>query len=118
MAKANSSNNQQAKSSLTKASSVAKPSAKDLRQQVLEDFAVLRLPLHEQSFDEHLARAEQAGLTPLQFLARLVGEQADQRRERAIECGRRSESGPLWRPREDHCGGCQPKYSGNSALFL
>lgn len=85
MAKANSSNNQQAKSSLTKASSVAKHSAKDLRQQVLEDFAVLRLPLHEQSFDEHLARAEQAGLTPLQFLARLVGEQADQRRERAIE---------------------------------
>jgi len=51
----------------------------------LADFAFLHLPLDEPRFDEHLSRAEQAGLTPLEFLARLVGELADQRRERAIQ---------------------------------
>jgi hypothetical protein len=44
---------------------------------VLADFAVLRVPLDERRFDEHLSRAEQEGLTPLEFLARLVGQQAD-----------------------------------------
>jgi len=52
---------------------------------VLADFATLRVPLDEQSFDEHLSRAEQEGLTPLEFLSRVLGEQADRRRERAIE---------------------------------
>lgn len=56
-----------------------------MRQQVLDDFGVLRVPLGEQSLDEHLSRAEQEGLTPLQFLARVVGEQANRKRERAIE---------------------------------
>lgn len=56
-----------------------------MRRRVLADFAALRVPLDEQSFDEHLSRAEQEGLTPLEFLSRLVGEQADRRRERAIE---------------------------------
>jgi DNA replication protein DnaC len=67
-----------------KASRTTKP-AESLRRQVLADFATLRVPLDERSFDEHLLRAEQEGLTPLDFLARLVGEQADRRRERAIE---------------------------------
>jgi DNA replication protein DnaC len=68
----------------TQASRTAKP-AEALRRQVLADFTTLRVPLDEHSFDEHLSRAEQEGLTPLAFLARLVGEQADRRRERAIE---------------------------------
>jgi DNA replication protein DnaC len=42
------------------------------------------VPLDEQTFDEH-SRAEQEGFTPLEFLARLVGQQADRRREQAIE---------------------------------
>src|SRR5688572_24254140 len=83
--KNNHAKNNQAKISPAKATPAAKHPAKDLRQRVLEDFAVLRVPLDEQSFDAHLSRAEQEGLTPLEFLARLVGEQADQRRERAIE---------------------------------
>jgi DNA replication protein DnaC len=69
---------------LAQASRTAKP-AEALRRQVLADFAALRVPLDERSFDEHLSRAEQEGLTPLAFLARLIGEQADRRRERAIE---------------------------------
>ena len=56
-----------------------------MRQRVLADFAALRVPLSEQAFDEHLARAEQEGLTPLEFMARVIGAEADRRRERAIE---------------------------------
>ena len=41
--------------------------------------------LDEQRFDEHLSQAEQQGLTPLEFLAHIVGDQANQRRERALE---------------------------------
>ena len=62
-----------------------KGSIEELRQRVLADFATLRVPLSEQSFDEHLARAEQEGLAPLEFLARVIGAEADRRRERAIE---------------------------------
>ena len=52
---------------------------------MLADFAALRVPLEELSFDEHLSRAEQERVTPLEFLARVIGEQADRKRERAIE---------------------------------
>jgi DNA replication protein DnaC len=69
-----------------KSSAFAKaPTAEQLRRQILDDFAVLRVPLDEAAFDEHLSQADRQGLTPLQFVARLVGEQADRRRERAIE---------------------------------
>lgn len=57
----------------------------ELRQRALADFAGLRVPIDEERFDEHLAHAEREGLTPLEFLARLIGEQADRRRERAVE---------------------------------
>lgn len=63
----------------------AKHPPEELRRRVLADFAALRVPLDEARFDEHLSCAEQAGLTPLEFLARVIGEQADRRRERAIE---------------------------------
>ena len=76
-----------AKKTQTKTNHPSRPAkpVEALRRQVLADFATLRVPLDERSFDEHLSRAEQEGLTPLAFLARLVGEHADRRRERAIE---------------------------------
>lgn len=64
---------------------MTKTPAEDLRRRILADFAILRVPLEEQSFDAHLSRAEQESLTPLEFLARVVAEQADRKRERAIE---------------------------------
>src|SRR5439155_8140740 len=67
------------------ASAIPPATPENLRQQVLADFGVLRVPLDEQSLDEHLSRSEQEGLAPLQLLARIVGEQANRRRERAIE---------------------------------
>ncbi len=68
-----------------KARPAAKHSSKDLRQRVLAHLAALHVPLDEGRLDEHLSRAEQEGLTPLEFLARIVGDQADRRRERSIE---------------------------------
>jgi DNA replication protein DnaC len=73
------------KKSPAKAIPTAKPPSDDLRRRVLADLGTLRVPLDEQRFDEQLSRAEQEGLAPLEFLARVVGEQANRRRERAIE---------------------------------
>ena len=83
MAKAHASSTNQR--SRTKASPAAKHSRNDLRQRVLADLATLHVPLDEERFDEHLSRAEQEGLTPLEFFARIVGEEANRRRERSIE---------------------------------
>jgi DNA replication protein DnaC len=55
------------------------------RDQILSDFAALRVPLSGEQLDEVLRTAEQRGLSHLEFLQRLVGTQAQQRRERAIE---------------------------------
>jgi DNA replication protein DnaC len=55
------------------------------RDQILADFAALRVPLSGEQLDEVLRTAEQQGLSHLEFLQRLVGTQAQQRRERAIE---------------------------------
>lgn len=56
-----------------------------MREQVLADFAVLRIPLAADDFDQALRRAEQESLSHLEFLRLLIGQQAQQRRERAIE---------------------------------
>jgi DNA replication protein DnaC len=56
----------------------------DLRAQILSDFATLKIPLRAESFDAVLARAEREGLSHLEFLHQLIGEQAGQRRERSI----------------------------------
>jgi DNA replication protein DnaC len=56
----------------------------ELRQQILEDFEALRIPLRPEQFDAVLARAEREGLSHLEFVRVLIGEQADQRRERGI----------------------------------
>ena len=56
----------------------------DLRQQILDDFQALRIPLRPEQFDAVLARAEREGLSHLEFLRALIGEQANRRRERSI----------------------------------
>jgi DNA replication protein DnaC len=56
----------------------------DLRRQILEDFQTLRIPLQPEQFDAVLARAEHEGLSHLEFVRTLIGEQANQRRERSI----------------------------------
>ncbi len=51
---------------------------------MLADFAVLRVPVRAEQLDAALSRAEHDGLSHLQFVQLLIGEQADQRRERSI----------------------------------
>jgi len=59
------------------------PPATDLREQILQDFQTLRVPLKPEPFDAVLSRAEQEGLSHLEFLRLLIGEQASQRRDRS-----------------------------------
>jgi len=56
----------------------------DLRERVLADCAALRVPLRPEALDALLDQATRDGLSHLEFLHRLLSEQADQRRERAI----------------------------------
>jgi DNA replication protein DnaC len=58
--------------------------APDLRESILADFAVLKIPLTAEQFDAVLAGAAREGLSHQEFLHRLIGEQAAQRRERSI----------------------------------
>jgi DNA replication protein DnaC len=58
--------------------------SKDLRAQILTDFATLKVPLREETFDAVLAEAVREGHSHLKFLQRLISEQAEQRRERSI----------------------------------
>lgn len=61
-----------------------RPTTPDLRDQILTDFATLKVPLAPETFDAALARADHDGLSHLQFLHLLIAEQANQRRERSI----------------------------------
>jgi DNA replication protein DnaC len=56
----------------------------NLRERILADFAVLKVPLTAEQFDAILAGAQREGLSHQEFLHRLIGEQAGQRRERSI----------------------------------
>jgi DNA replication protein DnaC len=56
----------------------------DLRESLLADFATLRVPITAEQLDEVLARAERDRLTHLEFVYRLIAEQAQKRRERSI----------------------------------
>jgi DNA replication protein DnaC len=56
----------------------------DLGERLLQDFAALRIPLCRAQLETALRRAEQERLSHLDFLRLLIGEQADQRRERSI----------------------------------
>lgn len=57
----------------------------DLHQRMLEYFQTLRVALSAADLDATLAQAEKERWSPLEFLARLLGPQADLRRQRAIE---------------------------------
>lgn len=58
---------------------------KSLRERVLDHFAALRIPLAEAELDRVLAAVDTEGLSALDVLDRLVGEQAARRRERSIK---------------------------------
>ena len=56
----------------------------NLRERVLADCAALKVPLRAEPLDALLGRATQEGWSHLEFVHRLLSEQADQRRERGI----------------------------------
>lgn len=55
------------------------------RDQVLADFATLRLPVTADQLDAALQQAQDAGLSHLDFLQRLLADQAGLRRQRSLE---------------------------------
>ena len=59
--------------------------SRDLRERLLGYFEILRVPLSAAELDAVLAEAEKQHWSALEFLERLIGPQADQRRQRAIE---------------------------------
>jgi DNA replication protein DnaC len=56
-----------------------------LRDRCLSHFASLRIPIEAAALDEILTRAEKERFSHLSFLDRLLGAEADARRERAVE---------------------------------
>ena len=56
-----------------------------LRDQILADFATLRVPVSAEQLDEVLRQAQDAGCSHLEFLQRLLAGQAGLRRQRRIE---------------------------------
>ena len=54
------------------------------RRKILEDFGALGIPLMPEQLDAVVGRAESEGLSHLEFLRALIGEQADGRRDRRI----------------------------------
>lgn len=54
------------------------------REQILSDFAALKIPLTAEMLDEALSRGEREGLSHLDFLHLVIGRQAAGRRERSI----------------------------------
>jgi DNA replication protein DnaC len=60
-------------------------SGANLREQILTDFATLRIPIAAAQLDAALSDAEQTGRSHLEFLHRLLQGQAGLRRQRSIE---------------------------------
>jgi DNA replication protein DnaC len=56
-----------------------------LREQILADFATLRIPVTTEQLDAALTDAEKNGRSHLEFLQRLLADQAGSRRQRRIE---------------------------------
>ena len=56
-----------------------------LRERILADFTALRVPLTAAHLDAALAQATQDGCSHLEFLHRLITDQAGLRRQRSIE---------------------------------
>jgi DNA replication protein DnaC len=61
------------------------PTGPNLRDQILADFATLRIPVTADQLDEALKQAQDAGWPHLEFLHRLLADQAGLRRQRRIE---------------------------------
>jgi DNA replication protein DnaC len=61
------------------------PTPPNRRDQVLADFATLRLPVGAEQLDAALQHAQDAGLSHLDFLHRLLADQAGLRRQRSME---------------------------------
>ena len=61
------------------------PATPNLRDQILADFATLCLPVTAEQLDAVLKQAQDAGSSHLEFLHRLLADQAGRRRERRIE---------------------------------
>ena len=61
------------------------PPTPNLREQILADFATLRVPVTVNQLDEALKQAQDAGGSHLEFLHRLLADQAGLRRARRIE---------------------------------
>ena len=55
-----------------------------MRDRCLRHFATLRIPVEATTLDEVLERAEKESFSHLSFLDRLLGAEADARRERAV----------------------------------
>jgi DNA replication protein DnaC len=55
------------------------------REQILADFATLRIPVTAEQLDAALQQAQDSGLGHLDFLHRLLADQAGLRRQRSIE---------------------------------
>jgi DNA replication protein DnaC len=55
------------------------------RDQILVDFATLRIPVTATQLDDALKHAQDTGLSHLDFLHRLLADQAGLRRQRSIE---------------------------------
>jgi len=55
------------------------------RDEVLTDFATLRIPVTAEQLDAALQQGQDAGLTHLDFLHRLLADQAGLRRERSLQ---------------------------------
>jgi DNA replication protein DnaC len=68
----------------TRRSSPTRPAGTELRRKILEDFGALGIPLSPEQLDAAVGRAEGEGLSHLEFLRALIGEQADGRRDRRI----------------------------------
>jgi DNA replication protein DnaC len=59
--------------------------ASSLREQILADFATLRVPVTAEQLDAALQHAQDTGCSHLEFLQRLLTDQAGLRRQRRIE---------------------------------
>jgi DNA replication protein DnaC len=60
------------------------PTTSSRRDEVLADFATLRIPITADQLDAALKQAQDSGLSHLDFLQRLLSDQAGLRRERSL----------------------------------
>ncbi len=62
-----------------------KTTEQTLRGKILDHFHTLKIPLDDDEFDAAIGEAERDGLSHLQLLDRLLGRQAEERRQRSLE---------------------------------